>query len=298
MKIGVVCLSLSCMDFTDVLDFVKSMGGEAIELCTVEGAHNGTLDLDRANRSNIIKAVEDRGLHIASVAGYNDFTSSMPGDLQNELERLEYYCRLAADLGVGIVRAMGGSVQPVLSSEQMIRNIVRGFKVAVEMATQYGVTLALENHGVVVNDGPILKRIVDEVASDNLGLTLDTGNFCWAGHSLEEAHRYFDQLAPYIVNVHLKDLAVVEGSSTKFVTLGKGRIDLRHVIESLADRGYQGAVLCEYEGMGDPKELLQLGVFEQEQYVEGLKSGTEKSLAYLRSLIPGRAPCCQGDCSA
>lgn len=284
MKIGVVCLSLSCMDFADVLGFVGSIGGEAIELCTVKGAHNGTLDLDGPDRSSIVRAVEGRGLHIASVAGYNDFASSEPGDLHKELERLEYYCRLAADLGVGIVRAMGGNAQPSLSAEQMIRNITGGFRVAVDMAKQYGVTLALENHGVVVNDGPTLLRIVEEVASDNLGLTLDTGNFCWAGHGLEEAHRYFEQLAPHVVSVHLKDLATAEGSKTQFVALGDGRVDLRHVVDSLADRGYQGALLCEYEGMGDPKELLKSGAFEQERYVRGLKAGTERSLAYLRSL--------------
>ncbi|HNY67517.1 MAG TPA: sugar phosphate isomerase/epimerase family protein [Bacillota bacterium] len=284
MNIGVVCLSLSCMDFVDVLDFVGSIGGEAIELCTVKGAHNGTLNLDGPDRSSLVRAVEDRGLHIASVAGYNDFASSEPGDLPKELERLEYYCRLAADLGVGIVRAMGGNMQLSLSAEQMISNITRGFRVAVGIAKQYGVTLALENHGVVVNDGPTLMRIVEEVGSDNLGLTLDTGNFCWAGHSLDEAHRYFEQLAPYVVSVHLKDLVTAEGSKTQFVALGDGRVDLRYVVDLLADRGYQGALLCEYEGMGDPKELLKSGVFEQERYVRGLKAGTERSLAYLRSL--------------
>jgi len=107
VKIGVVCLSLSCMDFIDVLDFVQDVGGEAIELCTVKGAHNGTLNLSDENRLSILRTVESFGLSIASVAGYNDFTSHVTDELQREVERLEYYCKLAADLSVNIVRAMG-----------------------------------------------------------------------------------------------------------------------------------------------------------------------------------------------
>jgi len=45
-------------------------------------------------------------------------------------------------------------------------------------------------------------------------------------------------------------------------------MDLRRIVTLLADHGYQGALLCEYEGMGDPKELLQSGVFRQEKYVQ------------------------------
>jgi hydroxypyruvate isomerase len=285
VKIGVVCLSLSCMDFIDVLDFVQDVGGEAIELCTVKGAHNGTLNLSDENRLSILRTVESFGLSIASVAGYNDFTSHVTDELQREVERLEYYCKLAADLSVNIVRAMGGDPKPGLSKSQMVRNIIQGFKIAVEMADQYGVTLALENHGTVTNNGSTLMKIIDEVASDNLGLTLDTGNFCWAGFSLEESYEYFNQLVPYVVNVHLKDVVSDVGNKAKFVPLGQGKMDLRRIVTLLADHGYQGALLCEYEGMGDPKELLQSGVFRQEKYVQELKAGTKQSLAYLKSLM-------------
>lgn len=285
MKIGVVCLSLSCMDFIDVLDFVRDIGGEAIELCTVKGAHNGTLNLAGDNRLSIPRTVESFGLSITSVAGYNDFASHVTDELQTQIERLENYCKLAADLNVNIVRAMGGDPKPGLSKSQMIENVIQGFKIAVEMAGQYGVILALENHGTIINDGPALMKIIDEVASDNLRLTLDTGNFCWAGFSLDESYEYFKQLVPYVANVHLKDVVFDAGNEALFVPLGQGKMDLRMILTLLADHGYQGALLCEYEGMGDPKELLESGVFGHEKYVEQLKSGTKQSLAYLKNLL-------------
>lgn len=283
MKPGVVGLSLSCMDFPEVLQFVRDIGGETIELCTVKGAHNGSLNL-HTERSSLLKRIGSYGLSITSVAGYNDFTFATDS-VNKQIERLEWYCRLAADLQVGIVRVMSGEPRPGLTKEEMVTNIIHGFMIAVKMAKKYNVILALENHGYLVNDAPALVKIVRAVADEHLRLTLDTGNFCWAGHSLEEAHEYFKQAAPYVVNVHLKDLVLTSPNKVQFVPLGQGDLDLKMVIQELTTVGYNGALLCEYEGMGDPKELLQAGVFTREKYMQGLKDGTRQSLKQLQYLI-------------
>jgi len=285
MKIGAVCLSLSCMDFTEVLNFVKEIGGETIELCTVEGAHNGTLDLRKMQRSSLLATVKSHGLSITSVAGYNDFTFASDVELNQQVKKLEWYCELAADLQVGLVRVMSGDFRPDLTKEEMVTNIIRGFKIAVKMAKEYNVVLALENHGLLVNDAPTLIRIVETVADERLRLTLDTGNFCWAGHSLQETDSYFQQVAPYVANVHLKDLVFTDPKKVQFVPLGQGDLDLKMVVAQLAAVGYDGALLCEYEGMGDPKELLQAGVFTREKFMQGLKDGTRQSLTHLKTLF-------------
>ncbi|HLW33062.1 MAG TPA: sugar phosphate isomerase/epimerase family protein, partial [Aequorivita sp.] len=234
-------------------------------------------------RSSLSKIVRSYGLSITSVAGYNDFT--MDSEINKQVERLEWYCKLAADLQVGIVRVMSGEPRPDLTKEEMIRNIIHGFKNAVKMAKKYNVILALENHGYLVNDAPALVKIVEAVADDHLCLTLDTGNFCWAGHSLEKTHCYFKQVAPYVVNVHLKDLVFTNPTRVQFVPLGQGDLDLKLLIKELTAVGYNGALLCEYEGMGEPKELLQAGVLTREEFKQGIKDGTRQSLQYLKNLI-------------
>jgi len=284
VQIGVVTLSLSCMDFDEVLEFVADSGGETIELCTVDEAHNGTLNLN-SNRDAILKAVEERGLSVISVAGYNDFGFSDESILEKEVKRLEWYCELARDLGVGVIRSMGGNLHTGNTREEAIDNVVRGFRLAVQMAEKYDVILALENHGYLVNDGPALWNIINEVDSPRLRLTLDTGNFCWAGHSVDDAHSYFGQLAPYTANVHLKDLVYTESNEVQFVPLGEGVIDFHHLMEVLTANGYNGSLLSEFEGMGDPKILLETGSFSRDEFMIGLKSGTEKSLKYMQRLI-------------
>lgn len=285
MKIGVVGLSLGCLDFTEVLDFIKEIGGSYIELCTVKGAHNNTLDLTEGNRDFIKEAISSHGLSIASVAGYNDFSLSDPDKIEKQVKRLQWYCQLAVDLNVNIVRVLGGEQTVGVTRKELLKSLIVGFQSAVNMAKNYHITLALENHGYLVNDASTLVEIIENVASENLKITLDTGNFCWAGHSLQDAYNYFKILAPYVVNVHLKDFIFAEKNKVKFVPLGEGRLNLNRVIEFLALSDYNGTFLCEYEGVGDPKKLLKLGTFNKKEIIRELKKGTEQSLSYISSIL-------------
>lgn len=286
MKVGVVGLSLSLMNFTDTLDFIRDSGGTCLELCTVKDAHNNTLDLSAGKRAGVKKMVDDRGLIIASVAGYNDFTFSNLQKLKNQVEQLRWYCQLAVDLDVKIVRVLSGDYQSGKPRSEYLVNIITGMKMAVKMADELDLTLALENHGHLVNDAPTLLQILNEVASERLKITLDTGNFVWAGHSLEDSYRYFEMLAPYIANVHLKDF-IFENGSLRFVPLGQGRLAFNRLFQILQTIGYKGTFLCEYEGAGEPKKLLKEGAFNRERLVAELKQGTKESLDYIRLIFKG-----------
>lgn len=285
MKIGVVGLSLGCLDFTKALDFIKEIGGSYIELCTVKGAHNNTLDLTEGNRNFIKEAILSRGLSIASVAGYTDFSLYNSNKIEKQVKELQWYCQLAVDLNANIVRILRVEQTADVAREELLKSLIAGFQSAVSMAKNYHVTLALENHGYLVNDASTLVKIIENVASENLKITLDTGNFCWAGHSLQDTYNYFKILAPYVVNVHLKDFIFTEKNKVKFVPLGEGLLNLNRVIEYLVLSGYKGTFLCEYEGLGDPKELLKLGTFSEEEIIREIKKGTEKSLRYISSIL-------------
>ncbi len=283
MDLGVVSLSLGCLDFDDLLEFVKAIDGSAIELSTADGVHNKTVDFSAEGRRVVVDKVKAQGLRIVSVGGYSDFTISDPEAVQGKLERLRWYCQLALDLGAGILRVMAGNPRPGLSETEMIDNIIAGFKAAVEVAEEYGVIFALENHGTLINDLDVMLKIVESVGSPYFRVTLDTGNYCWAGKSLEEAYVFFEKMAPYTANVHLKDFVVQLDRSVKFVPLGDGELDLKRVLDILRGVGYQGTLLCEYEGVGEPKELIAAGTFDE--YVAELKAGTKRSLDYMRSLL-------------
>lgn len=286
MKLGVVSLSLGFMDFPETLRFVGKIGGKTLEISTADGVHNGSLDFSDQGRRALRELVKSEGVSLTSVAGYSDFTLADGVEVNKQLEGIRWYCQLAADLNVKIVRVMGGNPKEGLSKDEMVDNIISGFKRAVEIATEFDVILALENHGMLVNDGPTLVRIVEEVGSPYLRITMDTGNFCWAGNSVDAAYEYFKQVSPYAANVHLKDF-VYDNNEVKFVPLGEGLLDFKRIFKTLEDAGYTGSILCEYEGVGDPRVLIKEGVFTQEEIVTDIKNATRRSLEFLQSILEG-----------
>lgn len=264
MQVGAVSLGWAGKALTVVLDELASMGGQCLELNSKPGLHDG-LVLDRHSASQVQAWAAAAGVEISGLSGYNDFAQDTRETLAREVEGLLSTCRLAAELGVGIVRAFPGELKPGLSLETAWPALIEGFEQACRLAEPLGVVVAIENHGLLLTDGPALARLVHDVGAPNLGLTLDTGNFCWAGHDARQAQVDFQAVLPHVVNVHVKDGVWHEGQFL-FVPAGKGELPLAEWLAQLARRGYRGPICSEFEGSGD--------------FVEG----TRESVGYLLEL--------------
>lgn len=248
-----------------MLERLRAMGGECVELNSRDRMH-GDLVLDSSTIPQVRSWAADAGVVISSVAGYNDFARKDSASLRSEVERLLAACRIASEMEVPIVRAFVGDVKPDVELEDVRSGIVESFGQASRGAESLGVKLAIENHGRLLNDGVELAHLVKEVGSAALGITVDTGNFCWAGHSLEQAQRDWEAVMPYAFSVHIKDGMWKDGSF-EFVVAGEGDLDLAGYLRKLVENGYDGPVYSEYEGAGDVQE------------------GTRKSIAYLKQVL-------------
>ncbi|MBE3577064.1 MAG: sugar phosphate isomerase/epimerase [Limnochordales bacterium] len=288
---GVVGLSLSFLPFSDFLAFLQELQVDGFELATLPQAFRGELDLtSEAGREWVREKVRASGLRILSLGGYNSFT--VPKDqLPQEVERLAGYMRIAADLGIPVVRAMGGELPAGWSKEEAMTALVEGFRRAVAVAADLGLVLALENHGHFLQDASILRELVEKVDAPQLRLTLDTGNFCWAGRSIAQAASYYRELLPYVASVHLKDGRPYpkEGqpheTAFKFTPVGSGDLApyLAELLQELARRDYAGPVQIEFEGAGDPRTLFDKA---DPEVVEFVKEGTRAGVAWVRQSWP------------
>lgn len=178
------------------------------------------------------------------------------------------YCEVARNLGIPIVRAFAGDVAEGHALDELYPRLVTGFQEVTWRVAKWGVTIGIENHGRLINQGDKLASLVRDVGSPALGITLDTGNFCWAGHSIEATHRFFEALAPLTVNVHVKDGRFVDGDWV-LLPAGRGDIDLAGLFTTLVAAKYDGAVLSEYEGRAD----FQASTTESVAYLRGLRDG-------------------------
>jgi len=265
IDVGAVSLGWSGKPLSQVFADLAEMGGTCVEINGNTERHHG-VRLSDETIPGVLAMARDRGIAIRSLSGYCDFAQLDPQAIEPEIARLMETVRPAAAMGVGVVRAFVGDVKPGVTLDRVYPNIVAAFKEACAEAAALGVTLAIENHGRLINDGEALVGLIEDVGASNLGLTLDTGNFAWAGHTLEQVRRDFAVSLPYVRNVHIKD-GVWQGDTFVFVPAGEGALPLAWLMDELRAVGYQGPVYSEFEGAGD------------------FIAGTRTSIAYLKDIV-------------
>jgi hydroxypyruvate isomerase len=267
MRVGMVSLGMGAYPLAQVLEAAQSAGCEALELNGRATVHK---DLWKQPIDLVaIKAqLEASGVKPTSLGGYSHFAQLDDAALEAQVELFVGYCALARDVGIPIVRAFAGDISEGVTLDQLYPRIVAGFKAVARCVGDWGITVAIENHGRLINHGDHLQALLHDVDSPAIKITLDTGNFCWAGHSVDAAERFFDVLAPLAASVHVKDGRFVDGVWT-LLPAGRGDIDLPGLMKKLTVLGYQGAVLSEYEGKAD----FGVSTLESVAYLRGLRDG-------------------------
>jgi sugar phosphate isomerase/epimerase len=265
IDVGAVSLGWSGTPLPEVFAQLDAMGGTCVEINGNTERHHG-IRLTAETIPRVKAWAETAGLTIHSLSGYCDFAQTDAEALEAEIERLMTTVRAAATMGVPIVRAFTGDVKPGITLDDVRDNIIIAFRAACDAAAALDVTLGIENHGRLINDGPALMALVDDVGADNLGFTLDTGNFAWAGHGPDRVRDDLTAVLPRVVNVHVKD-GVWTDTGFDFVPAGQGELPLVWLLETLAARGYTGSICSEYEGGGD------------------FAKGTATSLAFLKKVL-------------
>ncbi|HEY9075729.1 MAG TPA: TIM barrel protein [Anaerolineaceae bacterium] len=157
-------------------------------------------------------------------------------------ENLERYLALALQLGSPILRVVIDA--PGFRPEPAdVVTLLKGVMPAFE---ERGVCLAIENHDRF--KARTLAEIIEKVGSASVGICLDTVNSFGA---LEGPEVVVPTLAPYTVNLHLKDFVIARsqhmmGFEISGCPLGEGRLEVGWLLEML-DRSHR-----------DPNAILEL----------------------------------------
>ena len=133
----------------------------------------------------------------------------------------------------------------------------------------YDLRAALHNHGPEDKTWPGPESVWKAIAplDPRIGLCLDVGHAWRAGEDPAEAvRRYRGRL----YDVHLKDSVAEVGARDVPVEMGRGKLDLRHILTALIETGYRENVWLEYEK--DPNDPVP-GLAESVGYVRGLQRG-------------------------
>lgn len=233
-------------------DFIRDcakMGLEGTELTSYYFPANPTNEY----LCQLKRLAFELGLDVSGTAVGNDFCHP-PGEKRDqEIAGVKRWIEYAAVLDAPVIRIFSGNAKEGQSAEEAHRLAVAGMEECCAAAGEHGVMLALENHGGLTETADGMLSLVRDVQSPWFGVNLDTGNFRTA-----DPYGDLEKLAPYAVNVQVKVVMQPNGGK-------KEPADFRRLSKMLADVGYRGYIVLEFEEDEDPRAACP-------RYVEELRA--------------------------
>ncbi|MBJ7614402.1 MAG: sugar phosphate isomerase/epimerase [Candidatus Dormibacteraeota bacterium] len=217
--------------------------------------------------------LRDAGVAVACYDLFAGFCRESADERRAQVEPVRRGLERAASFDAKYVLILPGQVPPETPKETARLWYIDGLEACIPDARHLGLTITIANLGsqaALCGTTAHVLQIVDALAPD-VRLTYDVGNFLMAGEGSLAA---LDRVGDRVVHVHFKDWSITAPSETciqdggypgldgrcfEGVALGEGSVDLAGAAEGLHQRGYQGAVSVEYEGIGEPRIAVTAG---------------------------------------
>ncbi len=266
MKLGMSSYSLfqainkGDMDILDVLDWVKEIGGEHLELVP--------MGYDFIETPELIGQVKEKavslGLDLSNYAIGANFLCETEEAFEQEIARVKQHVDIAHQLGVKFMRhdiANRDAHERTLSHFMKdLPKLVEACQRIADYAKDKGIVTSIENHGYYVQASDRVQAIVHQVDRENFRTTLDIGNFlCYDENPLTAVKNNL----PIASIVHLKDFYYRQDKVNRFggwfgthfgnqlrgAILGHGDLPTAEIIEAIKASDYDGYVTIEFEGV-------------------------------------------------
>jgi sugar phosphate isomerase/epimerase len=206
------------------LDELAGLGARYVEPASVDKVFQHLVEADfcDARAAWLRDQFAARGLACVSLSAHMDL--SQPNSVGRFRRRLEF----AKAIGAQVVNSIAG---PLSGAEGFRRNIPEiGAR-----AAALGLTVALENHGDLVDrEGQIL-QIIREVGIPAVRVNYDTGNAWYYAKGGLDPVTELEQVASVVAHVHLKTPRI-ENGLMRWVALGEGQLDLTAVARILREK--------------------------------------------------------------
>lgn len=189
-----------------------------------------------------IELLQESGLPVSCVLWAGGFTGSDGRTYRDSVEDAEEAIRLAAALAADslIVYSGGRAGHTHSHARRLMRSALSSLS---PLADRLGVTLAIEPMHVgcarewtFLTDLEDTLALLDDIGSPRLKLVFDTYHMAHDLQTLERLPQLVDRLAV----VQLGDARQLPDGDQNRCRLGDGKLQLRRVVDSLQQAGYQG----------------------------------------------------------
>jgi sugar phosphate isomerase/epimerase len=186
------------------------------------------------------------GVALSGTGVRNDFTLVEASARREQVALVKDWIVAAEKLGVPTLRVFtGAELPPGASRPDAFRRVADCMTECVAFARDHGIVLAVQNHNDFLKTAQETIALVEAVASDWFGVTLDVGSLRSANDPYPEIRR----LTPYAVSWQLKELVWQGGQPVP--------IDLARIKAIVDEVGYRGVLQIETLGEGDPTAKVE-----------------------------------------
>lgn len=234
-----------------------------------KGGHASLLTMNERKRREIRQRMQDKGVELACIAGYTDFTLGMerPDIPTNEMQivYVRECARLAHDLtnsgggGGRIVRIFTGYERPELTPAQQWSRCVRAVKEAARQAAEYDVTLTVQNHHDIAVHPDAMADFLTDVDEPNVRAGYDAWAPVLQGQNQQQLADGVRRLGRSIAQTIVADYVLqprfhYAPSLTSYTPVqpearavlpGEGIIDYPTFFSALREVGFNGYVIFE-----------------------------------------------------
>ncbi len=245
------------------IELAADMGFDGVELLHVQMDGDSQAYLNQLKRKAFTL-----GLDLMGLSTHQTFVSPDEAVRKKNIEHTTKCLEIAYQLGIPTIRVNTGRWGTSKNFDELMANkgieprlegytdddgfkwVIDSYQILAKKAEELGVVMGLENHWGLGRTAEGVLRVVKEVNSPWLQVTLDTGNF------LENMYDQMDALVSLTVLVQAKTYF---GGGTWYTL----EIDYPRVAALLRKHGYRGYVSLEFEGKDDytvavPQSLAML----------------------------------------
>ena len=253
MQIGILLSTFVRPPLEGRLDAAKAAGLEHIQLaldCAGLPAMPDNIPPELAGR--IRREAAARGITIASLQGTFNMCHPDAEHRASGLRRLGVLAGLCRELGVPRIHLCSGTRDPGSmwrrhpdnDSPSAWKDMVASMRTAVDIARQAGVIVAFEPEvNNVVDSALKARRLLDEIGSPHLKVTMDAANLFHTGE-LPRMSEILDQafalVGKDVVMAHAKDLDRDGDAGHK--AAGEGKLDYDRYLSLLHHHGFRGPI--------------------------------------------------------
>jgi sugar phosphate isomerase/epimerase len=240
----------------ECIDQAAALGFDGVEILHVQMEDESNATLQKLKRQ-----AHALGLALMGFSTHQGFVTPDRQERHNNVQKTMYQIDLAYRLGIPTMRINTGrwgtiksfddfmakkGIEPALqghTDEEAFKWVIDSLERLLPRAEECGVVLGLENHWGLGRTAEGVLRIVEQIKSPWLQITLDTGNF------LENGYEQMDEMASSSVPLALVQAKTYYGGGRWYAL----ELDYSRIAGILRKHNYRGWISLEFEGNEDPK---------------------------------------------